>query len=103
MEVKDRLFGKSKSIILSIQELCWRAVKEYTPEVNAVIIEKIIDYVHIEHLLDGMLDFCFNEDMLNLFKKLCRYYYHINPEGTISYINAYRELWDNDYNDGDDT
>ena len=94
--MKDRLFGKLKPIILAIQELSRRAVKEYTPQVNAVISEEITDPMCIEHLLDGMLDFCFNEDMLNLYKKLCRYYYYINPAGTISYVNAYRELWDND-------
>lgn len=53
-----------------MQELSSRAVKEYTPRVNAVINKKITVYVCIEHLLDGMLDFCFNEDMLNLYKKL---------------------------------
>jgi len=29
-------------------------------------------------------------------KKLCRYYFHINPTATVEYINAYRELWDSD-------
>ncbi len=41
-----------------------------------------------------MLDFCFDDKMLLLYKKLCRYYYDINPEATVSYVYAYREMWD---------
>jgi hypothetical protein len=31
---------------------------------------------------------------LSLYKKLCRYYFAIDPEATVSYVNAYREMWD---------
>jgi len=41
-----------------------------------------------------MLDYCFNEGMLLLYKKLYRYYFDINPEATAFYVNAYRELWE---------
>jgi hypothetical protein len=34
--------------------------------------------------------------MLLLYKKLCRYYWKINPQATADYINYYREMWDND-------
>jgi len=47
-------------------------------------------------LLDGILDFCFDADMLLLYKKLCRYYFNIDPVATVSYINFYREMWDSD-------
>ena len=41
-----------------------------------------------------MLDFCFDDAVLVLYKKLCRYYYDIDPEATVSYVNAYRDMWD---------
>ena len=37
---------------------------------------------------DGMLDFCFDEKVLTLYKKLCRYYFAIDPEASVSYVNA---------------
>ena len=40
------------------------------------------------------LDFCFDERMLYLYRKLCRYYYHIDAEATVGYVNAYRDMWD---------
>jgi len=41
-----------------------------------------------------MLDFCFDDEMLVFYKKLCRYYIDIDPEATASYVQAYREMWD---------
>ena len=31
-----------------------------------------------------------------LFKKLCRYYWDIDPIATAGHINAYRDMWDSD-------
>jgi hypothetical protein len=41
-----------------------------------------------------MLGFCFDELMLRWYKKLCRYYFEIAPDATGSYVNAYRDIWD---------
>jgi hypothetical protein len=41
-----------------------------------------------------MLSFCFDEQMLLLYKKLCRYYWDLNPQATADYVNYYREMWD---------
>jgi type I restriction enzyme R subunit len=42
---------------------------------------------------DGLLDFCAYPPALQLYKRLCRHYWEIDPVATSSYINAYRELW----------
>ncbi|RLB95794.1 MAG: hypothetical protein DRH50_03100, partial [Deltaproteobacteria bacterium] len=52
------------------------------------------DSRRIERCLDGMLDSCFDNGMLVLFIKLCRYYFAIDPDATASYIQAYRDMWD---------
>ena len=52
------------------------------------------DRRRIEHLLDGMLDFGFDAEMVRLYKKLCRYYFEIEPVATASYVYAYRDMWD---------
>jgi hypothetical protein len=31
-----------------------------------------------------------------LYRRLCRHYWQFNPEATVSYINAYREMWDSE-------
>ncbi len=43
-----------------------------------------------------MLDFCFDDEMLALYKKLCRYYFDIDPAATVSYVSFYREMWENE-------
>jgi len=43
-----------------------------------------------------MLDYCFDDEMLLLYKKLARYYFTINPQGTANYINYYRERYEDE-------
>jgi hypothetical protein len=83
-------------LIEQIQALHRQAYKVYLPEVDALIRNKIKDDKTIQLLLDGMLDFCGEEQMLSLYKKLCRYYWDINPQATSDYIQYYRETYDAD-------
>ena len=54
---------------------------------NDIIVDKSTYQNHIKHLLDKLLDFCFDESILLLFRKLCRYYLNINPIATADNIN----------------
>lgn len=63
-------------------------------EVNRLIGHADKDEQLIEHLLDHLLDFCYDETVLRLFKRLCRYYFTLNPAATAQYIHFYREMWD---------
>ena len=76
------------------QKLARRAVQQYSAEVEAIQEMQSRDSRRIERCLEGMLDFCFDSEMLALYKKLCRYYFAIAPETTVSYVNSYREMWD---------
>jgi hypothetical protein len=69
-------------------------IQAYKPEVEYILSEKITNELKIETLLEGILNFCFSEKMLALFKQLCRYYWELNPQATAKYINYYREMWD---------
>jgi hypothetical protein len=75
-------------------QLARQAEQQYTFEVEALLKAQSRDPQRIEHLLDGILDFCFDSAILSLYKKLCRYYFKINPEVTASYVYAYRDMWD---------
>lgn len=89
-------------LALAQQQLARQAEQLYSVEVEAILRDKCRDPQRIERLLDGILDFCFDDEMLRLFKKLCRYYFKIDQEATVSYVHTYREMWDEeeDYKNG---
>ena len=75
------------------QQLARQAEQQYSFEVDSILRDQCRDPQLIERLLDGMLDFCFDDGMLRLYKKLCRYYFKMDPKATASYVYAYREMW----------
>lgn len=85
-----------KQLAESRNQLAQQAVLQYRPIVEQYIAENCTDSKQIAHTLDFMLDFCFDEQMLTLYRKLCRHLYHSDAETTAFYINAYREMWDED-------
>lgn len=95
-------FSKSKIFALAneLQKLQREAVTGtlafYKPEIERIIKTNNQDIDTIEHALDALLDVTFDNDVLLLFKKLCRYYYNIDPQATAEYISFYREMWDSD-------
>jgi hypothetical protein len=99
--VDDPVQSIGKLVMLT-QELARDAVRQYSAEVEAILRMRIRDAHLIERCLDGMLDFCFDDGMLVLYKKTCRYYYEIDPEATVSYVHAYRKMWDERTNDNGD-
>jgi hypothetical protein len=96
MEDKDynELYKSIKPLAEMQQQLAQQAYDFYLPMVNDLIKSKQTELVQIERTLDLMLDFCFDDKMLLLYRRLCRYLYDIDPESAVFYVNAYRELWD---------
>jgi len=84
----------------SIRSVNQQAVREYTLLVEAILRSRSHDKCHIEHTLDGLLDFCGNEPALQLYRRLCRHYWDIDPAATASYVEAYRKTWDSEEEDG---
>ena len=87
----DRDIGQ---IVKKLKGIGKQAVAVYGQEINQILDSRCQVKNRIEHSLDGMLDFCFDDGAQVLYKKLCRYYYDIDPEATVSYVHAYREMWD---------
>jgi hypothetical protein len=71
-----------------------QAVPLANAEVGAIIQSGEQDTNRIAHQLDHMLGFCCDPDMLLAFKRLCHYYFGIDPAATAGYVQAYREMWD---------
>ena len=80
----------------NMRDLQRQAAQAYLPIVDDIVRTRSRDTQHIEHTLDGLLDFCGHEPVLQLYKKLCRHYWDIDPATTADYVNAYREYWDSD-------
>jgi len=87
-----------RKIAVTQQQLARQAEQQYSFEVETILRDQCREPRRIERLLDGMLDFCFDDEMLRLYKDLCRYYFNIDPVATASYVYAYREMWDEDEN-----
>jgi len=81
-------------LVKKIQSSTKKAVGIYKQEFEGIIASDCHDKKRIECALDGMLDFCFDLKMLALYRKLCRYYFDIDPKATAEYIRAYRDMWD---------
>jgi hypothetical protein len=93
-ESRKDLIQRIGELAEGVKELARMAVRQYSAAVEFILNEQSRDSGRIEKCLDGMLDFCFDDGALVLYKKLCRYYFEIDPEATVSYVHAYREMWD---------
>lgn len=90
----DNLIQNIGKLARDAQKLAREAERQYSVEVEAILATQNHDSRRIERCLDGMLDFCFDDGVLVLYKRLCRYYFAIDPEATASYVRTYREMWD---------
>ena len=90
----DDLVQSIGEIARTSHRLARQAEKQYASDVEDILRTRCRDRQRIEHLLDGMLDFGFDAAMVRLYKKLCRYYFEIDQRATISYVHAYRDIWD---------
>ena len=92
-----------RGIVEQIQRITKEAVSLIEPQVNEVIRNKINDNNQIELLLDRLLDYAgMDNSGLILFKRLCRYYYKLNPKVAAGYVNTYRDLYDDTYENNDE-
>jgi hypothetical protein len=98
MTRSNDLVKSIRPLAIQLQKLNKQAEQEYRPIVESIIRSRSRDISHIEHTLDGLLSFCGYDPALQLYRKLCRYYYDIDPAATVEHINAYRNMWDEERN-----
>jgi hypothetical protein len=77
-----------------IAALFRQAIQAANVAVDDIIQSGEQDTAFIDQQLDHMLGFCCDANMLPAFKRLCRYYFTIDPAATGEHIDAYREMWD---------
>ena len=80
-----------------IQSLNRQELLVLEPEVTRIIKTRSQDQRRIEGLLDRLLDCAgTGDDGLDLFKRLCRYYYRLNPAAAADYVRFYHEMYGED-------
>lgn len=99
----DNLVQGIGELVRGAQRLARVAEQQYSAEVKTILKAESRDLRRIERCLDGMLDFCFDDAVLVLYKKLCRYYFVIDPEATVSYVRLYRDMWDEQVGEPNET
>lgn len=81
-------------ITQAIQQLDDDLLQFYTPAVQDICNRENITESELEHFLDYLVSACISNDMLLLFKKVCRRFYKEYPETITAYIMFYKEMYE---------
>ena len=93
---KKEIKELGNAIVTLQREAVKQTLLYWKPEAEKIINTKSKDINNIEHTLDALCEAAFDDEVLIVFKKLCRYYYDIDPQATAQQIQFYREMWDNE-------
>lgn len=96
MTSRDKTVDAIGRIAAEFPRLYREAAHQYGVEVESIARSGSRDGARIERTLDGLLDFAADRECLELFRRLCRHYWDIDPAATAEYVKAYREMWDSD-------
>ncbi len=86
---------KIYQIAEQIVQLQQKAYEVYLPLVEDVCNRTVLED-ELSHLLDYLLDFACDEKILKLYKMVCRRYLYVYPSCIKFYIEAYREMWEDE-------
>ena len=78
-----------------VNQLHQKAYDIYLPLVNDICRWEVSEK-ELSYFLDYLLDFACDEKILSLYKKVCRRYLYTYPNCIKSYIDAYREMWEDE-------
>lgn len=75
-------------------------IHQNTYEIYLPLVEDVCSRTasedELSHLLDYLLDFACDEKILELYKMVCRRYLYVYPRCIKYYIEAYREMWEDE-------
>lgn len=90
----QELLAELTKSVAALQTLREHAIDALTPIVQELVHSGSRDVQRIEQTLDQLLNHACLPDGLALFKALCRHYWTLDPQAAACYVNAYREMWD---------
>lgn len=83
-----------KSIAESIKNLFTQAFLIYKPIVDDICSKETVESKELENVLGGLVSMCMSDEMLNLFKQVCRKFYSQYPEVITDYNMFYKEMYE---------
>ena len=83
----------------SIKNLFTQAFLIYKPIVDDICSGRKVECKELEDVLDGLLSMCLSDEMVNLFKRVCRKFYYQYPEIITDYVLFYKEMYEEEGND----
>ena len=95
-EVVDEIVDGIGGLVGNISEMAEQALKSYMPIAEDIIAGRITGENNIGYQLDFMLDFCWDDKVLTLYKKVLRSIKDKHPDLVVSYIESYKNLWENE-------
>jgi len=96
-ELEDRTELKALAYEIGtlLQSSAQQGLLYYRPIAARIISGEMSDPREIERTLDFMLDFCYEDKMLQLFKRVCRSLLAKYPALVYNAVMNYKEVWDN--------
>ena len=105
MENSDKEFFESVAVLAG--QICGLAedvLPSFVEFANKVVCNRIKDINQIEHRLDSMAAYCFDDRVLSLYKIILRKIYDDHPDTVESYTKLYYEMFGDyeevDFDDG---
>jgi hypothetical protein len=93
----NSLFHDIKPIFSQLHDLADIALIQYKLLANDIISGKINDPDEITRIMEYMLDFCFDDQVLDIYKAVCRSQINKYPDLVQYLVHAYRDTWDTEY------
>ncbi len=94
----DEIKALAHEIGTFMQASAQKALEHYRPIAEQIIKGEKTDLNEIELFLDYMLDFCYDNEVLELYKRICRCLYSKHPELVYTAVMNYRDVWDDTEN-----
>ena len=88
MFMKKELFNLINNLV-QLQKNCFALMK---PRVDYIISNNIVDKIEIEHLLDALLNICYDDESIKYYYKLCDYYDSIDKESSNFYRKELKKI-----------
>ncbi len=97
----EEIKALAHEIGMMFQSAAQSGISYYRPIANQILSGQITDPNEIEHILDYMLDYCYDTEMLSMYKSVCRFLYYKHPELVYNAVMNYRNVWDSDEDTGE--
>ena len=99
---KKELYQDTSYLVKAANEIYDRAYSDYSEMVSNAM-KGTPTQKQAEHILDGMLDFCYDERFQILYRQFCKYIYRLYPEVAVDYVRIFRDqIGEDDNNEHDD-